>query len=233
VEVNHLNIAQLNQDNPVNQLFIGMPAPDFTANTTFGPMQMSSYLGKWVVLFSHPGAFTPVCTTEFLTFAKTYPTFQAMNTELIGLNIGSNAADLAWVYSIYEGNNVEIPFPIIADRMGDIARLYGMIPMESNLESTVRNVFFIDPNQIIRAMIIYPATTGRNINEIIRVVQALQTTDQYQVLTPANWYPGNPVVVPAPSTYDELIQRETNPQALGLTCLNSYWCYKDINTNGT
>lgn len=221
----------IDQESRTHQLFIGMKAPDFQATTTFGPLRMSDYAGKWVVLFSQPGAFTPVGTTEFLSFAKTYPIFQSINTELIGLNIDSNGADLAWVNSIYQENDVEIPFPIISDRFGDISRLYGMLPMESNLQSPVRNVFIIDPNQVIRAMIIYPNTTGRNIEEILRLVEALQTTDAYQVLTPANWLPGNPVIVEAPSTYEELKQREMNPEEQGLTCLGPFWCCKELPMN--
>ena len=228
MEVSHLNIDQQSQ---AHQLFIGMKAPDYQATTTLGPLRMSDSAGKWVVLFSHPGAFTPVCTTEFLSFAKTYPIFQSINTELIGLNVDSNVANLAWVDSIFKENDVEIPFPVISDRFGNIARLYGMIPMESDLESSVRNVFIIDPNQVIRSILIYPSTTGRNIEEIIRVVEAMQTTDEYQVLTPANWLPGNPVIVAAPSTYEELVQREINPEELGLTCLGPFWCYKDIPTS--
>jgi len=211
-----------------NNLSIGMTAPDFEATSTFGPVKMSDYKGKWVVFFSHPGDFTPVCTTEFVAFAKAYPKFSQLGTELLGLSIDSNSSHLAWVYSIYLNTGIEIPFPVIADRTGDISRKYGMIaPMVSNSE-TVRNVFIIDPNQKIRAILIYPLTNGRFIPEIIRLVEALQTTDRDKVVTPANWMPNQPAMVPPPKTYNELLERANNPEKLGLVCEDWWWCYKAL-----
>lgn len=211
-----------------NHLSIGMPAPDFTAVTTFGPMKMSDYKGRWVILFSHPGDFTPVCTSEFLAFAQNAQTFDKLNTSLIGLSIDSNPSHLAWVNDIYLTTGVQIPFPVIADRSGDIARLYGMIAPDVSTTATVRNVYFIDPKQIVRAILIYPLTNGRCIAEIIRLLQALQTTDELNVITPACWQPGDPVMVPAPATYEQLVERENNPAGEGLECKDWYWCYKDI-----
>jgi len=211
-----------------NHLSIGMKAPDFSATTTFGPMKLSDFKGKWVVLFSHPGDFTPVCTTEFLAFANAQPEFAAKNTQLIGLSIDSNPSHLAWVYAIYVTSGVQIPFPVIADRMGDVARLYGMIAPDVSKQETVRNVFIIDPDQVIRAILIYPLTNGRSIPEILRLLTALQTTDMYHVVTPANWEPGQPTLVPPPKTYDELLERQTNPAAHGLTCEDWFWCYKQL-----
>lgn len=211
-----------------NHLNIGMKAPDFTAVTTFGPIKMSDFKGKWVILFSHPGDFTPVCTTEFVAFANAQPLFEEKNTQLIGLSIDSNPSHLAWVYAIYLTTGIQIPFPVIADRMGDIANLYGMLAPDVSKQETVRNVFFIDPDQIIRAILIYPLTNGRNIPEILRLLTALQTTDRDHVVTPANWQPGQPALVPPPKTYDELLARQNNPAAQNLNCQDWFWCYKQL-----
>ncbi|WP_312640953.1 peroxiredoxin [Hydrogenoanaerobacterium sp.] len=210
----------------MNHLSIGMKAPDFSANTTFGPIKLSDYKGKWVVFFSHPGDFTPVCTTEFIAFAQAFHQFTDKNVQLLGLSIDSNPSHLAWVYAIYMVTGTQIPFPVVADRTGDIARLYGMIAPEASTQETVRNVFIIDPNQVIRAILIYPLTNGRSIPEILRLVTALQTTDKDKVVTPANWQPGQPAMVPAPKTYNELVERQTNPQAQNLDCNDWFWCYK-------
>ncbi len=209
------------------QVSIGMLAPDFYANTTFGPMKLSDYRDKWVILFSHPGDFTAVCTSEFIAFANEYAKFQELNVQLIGLSIDSNTSHLAWVNSIYQTTGVKIPFPIIADRTAEIARLYGMIAPDASTQETVRNVYFIDPSMVIRAITIYPLTNGRNIYEILRLLEALQTTDMEKVITPANWLPGQPALVPVPKTYSELEQRETDPSSEGLTCDDWYYCYKN------
>ena len=145
----------------------------FKANTTFGPIKLLDYTGKWVVLFSYSGDFIPVCTTEFLCFAKYYPEFQKRNTELIGVSIDSNSSHLAWVYNIFSLTGVEIPFPIIEDRDMTIARLYGMISEPMSNTSTIRSVFIIDDKQILRTILYYPLTTGRNIPEILRIIEAL------------------------------------------------------------
>lgn len=210
------------------RLSIGMEAPDFTANTTFGPIRFSDYKGKWVVFFSHPGDFTPVCTTEFVAFAQAYPEFQRRNVQLLGLSIDSNPSHLAWVRSIAQTTGISIPFPVVADRIGNVARMYGMIAPDVSTQETVRNVFIIDPNQIIRAILIYPLTNGRSIPEILRLVDALQTTDADKVVTPANWQPGQPALVPPPQTYSALLEREKAPEELGLTCKDWFWCYKQL-----
>lgn len=211
-----------------NHLSIGMAAPDFTAMTTFGPIKMSDYKGKWVVFFSHPGDFTPVCTTEFIAFSQANDKFIERNTQLLGLSIDSNPSHLAWVYAIYMTTGITIPFPVIADRTGDVARLYGMIAPEASTQETVRNVYIIDPNQIIRAILIYPLTNGRSIPEVLRLLIALQTTDEQKVVTPANWMPGQPTMVPAPRTYNELLVREENPESKALNCQDWYWCYNQL-----
>lgn len=207
-------------------LHIGSKAPDFAANSTMGPLKISDYKGKWVILFSHPGDFTPVCTTEFIAFAEANEDFVQRNTQLIGLSIDSNPSHLAWVHTISEITGITIPFPVIADRMGDVARLYGMIAPDVSNHETVRNVYFIDKEQTIRAILVYPMTNGRNIQEIIRLLTALQTSDESKVVTPANWQSGQPAMVPPPQTYNQLINRSQNPQDSGLECKDWFWCYK-------
>ena len=187
---------------------IGQKAPDFKAITTYGERKLDNYKGKWLVFFSHPGDFTPVCTTEMIAFSKAYPYFQNMDTELLGLSIDSNSSHLAWMNDIYIKTGIVIPFPIIADRSGEIARLYGMISKDVSSTKTVRDVVIIDPNGIIKIILTYPLNVGRNIAEIIRAVQALQMADCENVSTPVNWIPNQPVIMPPPKTFAELEERK-------------------------
>ena len=203
---------------------LGSKAPDFTVNTTFGPINLSDYCGKWVVLFSHPGDFTPVCTTEFICFAKYYKEFEERNTQLIGLSVDSNASHLAWVYNICQLTGIEIPFPIIDDSSMQIAKLYGMISEPMSATSTVRAVFIIDDKQILRTILYYPMTTGRNIFEILRILDALQKSDKENVVTPANWLPGNSVIAKPPKTYKELKNTMKNCDKK-YSCLDWYLCF--------
>ena len=186
---------------------IGQRAPDFEATTTMGNISLNDYKGKWVVLFSHPGDFTPVCTTEMISFARANTYFENINTCLIGLSVDSNASHLAWVYDIYCRTGIRIPFPIIADRNGEIARKYGMISNDVSNTETVRNVYVIDDKGIIRTILIYPLNIGRFIPEIVRIVQALQMSDCTNGATPANWIPNQPVILPLPNTFDGLVNR--------------------------
>lgn len=210
---------------------LGAKAPNFSANTTQGPIKLSDYKGKWVVLFSHPGDFTPVCTTEFLSFAKYYCNFQKRNTELIGLSVDSNSSHLAWLYNIFLHTGIEIPFPVIDDRKMEISKLYGMISEQMSDSSTIRSVFIIDPNQILRTILYYPLTTGRNIPEIVRVIDALQTSDEQNVYTPADWLPGMPVILPPPKTFKELKERIKSCDK-NKSCMDWYLCFiNDKDTN--
>ncbi|WP_042273058.1 peroxiredoxin [[Clostridium] dakarense] len=209
---------------------LGSIAPDFRADTTSGPIKLSDYSGKWVVLFSHPGDFTPVCTTEFLCFAKYYPEFQKRNTELIGLSVDSNSSHLAWIYNIFQLTGVEIPFPIIEDRDMRIAKLYGMISEPMSNTSTIRSVFIIDDKQVLRTILYYPLTTGRNIPEILRIIEALQTSDRDNVVTPANWFPGMPLILPYPKTYKELKHKVSNCDKK-YSCLDWYLCFVPDNNS--
>lgn len=208
-------------------LTIGRIAPDFTAMTTQGIITLSQYAGKWILLFSHPGDFTPVCTSEFISLTQLAPEFEKRNVQLLGLSIDSNPAHLAWLYNIYEFTGLTVPFPVIADRDANVSTLYGMVNPDRLYEQSVRDTFLIDPTRRIRAILTYPASNGRNIYEILRLIDALQTTDEYGVYTPANWVPGQPVIVPPPYTYDGLIERVDNPDGQGLQCAQWYMCYKD------
>lgn len=187
---------------------IGEQAPNFEAISTCGKIKLSDYKGKWVVLFSHPGDFTPVCTTEFIAFSKTNEYFNKLNTYLIGLSIDSNPSHLAWIYDIYQKTAIEVPFPVIADRSGEIARKYGMLSTVPNTTETVRNVFIIDDKGIIRTILIYPLNVGRCIPEILRIVEALQIADCNKASTPANWIPGQPIIIPKPNIWCEVKERE-------------------------
>ena len=189
---------------------IGQKAPDFEVITTFGNVKLEDYKGKWLVFFSHPGDFTPVCTTEMIAFTRAHTYFKQINTELLGLSIDSNSSHLAWVYEIYCRTGIKISFPIVADRNAQIARKYGMISSEVSNTETVRNVFIIDDKGIVRTILIYPMNVGRFIPEIIRIVQALQMADCTKGATAANWMPNQPVIVPMPKTYQELEERAQN-----------------------
>ncbi len=198
---------------------IGEYAPEFEAQTTMGNIKLSNYRGKWIVLFSHPGDFTPVCTTEFIAFSKANTYFEELNTCLIGLSIDSNSSHLAWLYDIYTKTGIRVPFPLIADRSGEIARKYGMISNNINSTQTVRNVYIIDDKGIVRLILVYPLNVGRCIPEILRVIKALQTADESEASTPANWTPCDPVIVSTPQTFDDLIKRneeiEKNKNGIG------------------
>jgi peroxiredoxin (alkyl hydroperoxide reductase subunit C) len=186
---------------------IGSPAPQFEAVTTQGVLKLEDFKGSWLILFSHPADFTPVCTTEFLGFTEIHPKLREMNVELMGLSIDSVYSHIAWARNIEEKFGKKITFPIIADLNKEVATLYGMImPGESKTE-TSRAVFVIDDKQIIRAIIYYPLSTGRNMDEILRLVQALQTADKHGVATPANWRPGDKVIVPTPKTQEMAEER--------------------------
>jgi peroxiredoxin (alkyl hydroperoxide reductase subunit C) len=203
---------------------INEPAPDFTARTTHGIRNLEDYRGKWLVLFSHPADFTPVCTTEFMAFARRHADFQALNTELLGLSIDSYYSHVAWVRNIKEKFGVEIPFPIIEDLSMKVARSYGMIHPGAADTSAVRATFIIDPDGILRAMVYYPMTNGRSIDEFVRLVAALQTADANQVATPEAWQPGDQVIVPPPADMDAAEARLNE----GYECTDWYFCKKAL-----
>lgn len=208
---------------------VGLPrlnekAPYFKVQTTHGEKSLDDYQGKYLVLFSHPADFTPVCTTEFLAFAKRHPEFQALNTEVLGLSIDSLFSHIAWVNTIKEKFGVEIPFPIIDDLSMKVASAYGMIHPGASDTSAVRAVFVIDDKSILRAMIYYPLSNGRSIDEILRLVEALQTSDAHGVATPENWKKGDKVIVPPPKTIADMKAR----QEAGYECVDWFFCKKEL-----
>ena len=187
---------------------IGDDAPDFTALTTHGKLNFSEYAnGKWVILFSHPADFTPVCTTELSGFAKRKQEFKDMNTKLIGLSIDSIHSHLAWVNNVKESTGVYLDFPIIADIDMKVANLYGMIQPNESETAAVRAVFFIDPYLKIRLIMYYPLNIGRNMDEILRTLKALQVSDKYKVALPLDWKKGDKVIIPPPKTLTEMENR--------------------------
>ncbi len=187
---------------------IGDQAPDFEAVTTKGKIKFSDYAkDKWVVLFSHPADFTPVCTTEMSGFAERKAEFDALNTELMGLSIDSIHAHLAWVNNVRKNTGVYFDFPIIADIDMKVSKLYGMLQPNESETAAVRAVFFIDPSKKIRLIMYYPLNVGRNMDEILRALKALQVSDENGVAMPLNWTPGAKVIVPPPKTLDEMQDR--------------------------
>ena len=200
------------------------PAPAFNAPTTDGMKTLEDYKGQWLVLFSHPADFTPVCTTEFMAFARRHEDFKAVNTELLGLSIDSHYSHIAWIRNIKEKFDVDVNFPIIADLSMDVARAYGMIHPGAADTSAVRATFIIDPNGILRAMVYYPMTNGRSIDEFLRLIKSLQTSDEHGVATPEAWQPGDQVIVPPPATTDAAEARVNE----GYECTDWYFCKKSL-----
>ncbi|WP_022855444.1 peroxiredoxin [Thermodesulfobacterium thermophilum] len=214
---------------------IGDQAPGFEAMTTMGPIKFpEDFKGQWVVFFSHPADFTPVCSTEFLAFAQMNEEFAKRNVQLLGLSIDSVFSHIAWAMNLKEKTGIEIPFPIVADADGRVAKLYGMLHPGESSTATVRAVFIIDPNGKIRAIIYYPLSAGRNMREILRLIDALQTADKYGVATPANWVPepqvwefteeNTKVIVPPPTSYEEAVNRAKQ----GYECIDWYFCKKKL-----
>ncbi len=209
---------------------IGDPAPAFEAVTTQGNIKFpEDYKGKWVILFSHPADFTPVCTTEFMTFATMADEFKELNTELVGLSVDSLYAHIAWLRKIQElewkdMKNVEVKFPLIEDIRMDVANKYGMIQSQSTTQA-VRAVFFIDPKGIIRTILYYPASLGRNFDEIKRIILGLQKADKDSVATPANWQPGDDTIIPTPGSCGVAKERMESKDE-NKYCLDWFLCFK-------
>jgi peroxiredoxin (alkyl hydroperoxide reductase subunit C) len=204
------------------KITLGMIAPDFEAKTTHGKVKLSDYKGKWVILFSHPGDFTPVCTTEFIAFAKKFPEFQKRGVELLGLSVDSLPSHIAWVRDIEANFGILIPFPIIADLDTTISRLYGMIHPHISHISPVRSLFVIDPNRVVKMIFFYPTGVGRNLDEVLRIVDGLQLVAKDKIDTPADWKPGDPVLINPPHTQASADDRLKE----GYDCKTWYVCYK-------
>ncbi|NAO98904.1 peroxiredoxin [Vreelandella titanicae] len=203
---------------------INRPAPAFTAKTTHGEKSLTDYLGKWLVLFAHPSDFTPVCTTEFSAFANYAEQFKEVNTELLGLSIDSIHSHIAWTRSIKDNFGVEITFPIIADLNMKVANAYGMIQPGASDTAAVRATFVIDPEGVLRAMLYYPMTNGRSVEEVLRLVKSLQTSAEHGVATPEAWLPGQPVIVPPPHTSQDAEARQSE----GYEYTDWYFCKKTL-----
>jgi peroxiredoxin (alkyl hydroperoxide reductase subunit C) len=213
---------------------IGEEAPAFKALTTQGEINFpEDYKGKWVILFSHPADFTPVCTTEFMTFASMEDEFKSRNCELIGLSIDSHFSHIAWLRTIKEKikykdmENVEIKFPVIADLKMDVAGKFGMVQPGASDTQAVRAVFFIDPESKIRALVYYPLANGRNFDEIMRILVAMQTADEHGVATPADWRPGEDVIIPPPGSCGQALERMED-QGDDYYCLDWFMCFKKL-----
>ena len=218
-----------------NALRIGEKAPSFSAVTTQGQINFpEDYKGKWVILFSHPADFTPVCTTEFMTFASMQEEFKKLNVELIGLSIDSIYAHIAWLRTIKEKikwnglENLEVKFPVIEDIKMEVAKKFGMLAPNVSTTQAVRAVFFIDPEGIIRTILYYPSALGRNFEEIKRIVIGLQKTDAENVALPANWKPGDDLIIPPPGSCGVAKERvESNEE--GKYCLDWFLCFRKDN----
>ncbi len=224
----------MNEENTPRIPLIGEEAPAFTAMTTQGVINFpEDYKGKWVILFSHPADFTPVCTTEFMTFASMEKDFETLNTKLIGLSIDSHYSHIAWLRTIKEKiqwkdmKNVEVKFPVIADLKMDVAKAFGMVMPNASDTQAVRAVFFIDPESKIRALVYYPLANGRNFDEIKRLLIAMQTSDKHGVATPADWRPGDKVIIPPPGSCGQAAERV---QGAGeeYECLDWFLCFKNL-----
>ena len=213
---------------------IGDKAPSFKAKTTQGEINFpGDFQGKWKILFSHPADFTPVCTSEFMTFATMEQEFAALNTQLIGLSVDGLYSHIAWLRAIkekieYKGmKNVEVKFPLIEDITMEVAKMYGMIQPGESATQAVRAVFFIDPNDVIRAIVYYPLSLGRNFDELKRVIIALQTADNFGVALPADWRPGDNVIVP-PAGSCGVAKSRMDGDEEGVVCHDWYFCTKPL-----
>ncbi len=216
---------------------IGEQAPAFKAITTQGEINFpADYSGKWVILFSHPADFTPVCTSEFMTFARMEPEFEKLNCKLVGLSVDGLYSHIAWLRTIkdkieYKGmKNIEVKFPLIEDITMNVARTYGMIQPGESATKAVRAVFFIDPKGIIRAIIYYPLTLGRNFDEIKRALIGMQTADKFAVATPADWRPGDDVIVPTAGSCGVAKERMETAQK-GVKCYDWFFCTKELSAD--
>ena len=225
---------ETNQENTSSMPRIGDKAPSFTAKTTQGIINFpEGFAGKWKILFSHPADFTPVCTSEFMTFASMQKDFEDLNCQLVGLSVDGLYSHIAWLRTIkekieYKGmKNVEVTFPLIEDITMEVAKKYGMIQPNENTTQAVRAVFFVDPKGIIRTIIYYPLSLGRNFDELKRILLGLQTADEFGVALPADWRPGDDVIVPTAGSCGVAKERmETKEE--DMHCYDWFFCTKKL-----
>lgn len=229
-----VSLNSLAQNNTSHSLMIGDTAPSFRAETTQGVMNFpDDFYGKWKIIFSHPGDFTPVCTSEMLSFAMMSNDFKKLNCELIGLSVDSRASHLEWIRSMenldYKGQtNIHVEFPIISDRGMEVASLYSMIQPNAVSTRTIRAVYFINPENIIDAILYYPQHIGRNTEEIKRLLIALQTADRYDVETPADWQTGDDIIISSPQSQEEYDKQKRSEEKGDIKCLDWYFCFKKL-----
>ncbi|MDD3263333.1 MAG: peroxiredoxin [Candidatus Nanoarchaeia archaeon] len=232
MEQNEIKNNEYQAREEIRMPLIGDDAPAFVANTTMGQINFpQDFKGKWIILFSHPADFTPVCTTEFMTFASMQEDFRKLNTELVGLSIDSMYAHIAWLRTIKEKiefkgmKNVEVMFPLIEDLKMEVAKKYGMVQPNSSTTQAVRAVFIIDEKGKVRTVLYYPSSTGRNMDEIKRLIIAMQKADREGIATPANWQPGDDVIVPPPGSCGTAKERVESKDE-NTYCLDWFMCFK-------
>lgn len=222
---NHIHLSIGNEC-----ITIGRLAPDFAALSTKGYIQLSNYRGKWVIFISQPTAFASVATTELIGTAIIYPELLKRNVEMLCLTTDNIYANLAWVYDIHQKTGIDIPFPIITDADLRISELYGMLNPDRMYEESVRSAFVINPNGRIKAVLTLPTSCGRNGNELLRVLDSLQITEKYNLYTPADWRQGDPLLMPTPTSYEDLIKSIENAESGNIRCPFWYVCYTDLPT---
>lgn len=211
---------------------IGRQAPDFTTLSTEGIITLSQYRGKWVLLFSEPAVFAAISTSSIIELAKLQDEFEKKNVQILMLTLDNNFANIEWLNNIYDNFGIIVRFPILEDRDKKIANNYNIVSPDRIYENSVRDLFIISPTGLIRAIITYPISLGRNYYEVLRAIDSLQLTEMYNVFTPANWMPGEPVMIPTVQKFSEAILLKENDKKLGLDCLTWYNCFKDYYSLG-
>lgn len=229
-----ITMDSYSQENAPAPLLIGDTVPSFKASTSQGNMNFpEDFFGKWKIIFSHPGDFTPVCTSELLSLSLMYDDFRKLNCELIGLSVDSYSSHLEWISSMenleFSGQtDIKVRFPIISDVGMEIAGMFGMVHPHAMSTRTIRAVFIIDPDNVVNAILYYPQTVGRSNIEIKRLLVALQTVDRYDVSTPVEWQPGDDIIVKSPQTKEEFDRQAKSIEKGNLKCLDWYFCYKKL-----
>ena len=229
--IDYCSLNQMNQpEKKFEPITIGRLAPDFIALSTKGYIRLSDYKGKWLILSSHPAAFGAVSTTEIISAAQDYPIYSENNIEIVALNPDNIYSNLAWINDIYQNTGITIPFPIISDPDLSISEMYGMISPDRMYGATVRSTFIIDPSGRIRAIVTLPVSTGGSREEYFRIINSILINENFNLFTPANWKPGDPLIVPNPVSYEEMVNRAENAESLGYYCPFWYLCYTNLNT---
>ncbi len=225
--LNNSNNSNIQNPKVIEAITIGRLAPDFIALSTQGYIRLSDYKGKWLMLTNHPFAFGAVSTTEVINLALLQPEMEKRNIQILALTTCSNTTNLSWLYDIYQKTGITVPFPIIDDTRLQVSELYGMINPDRLYGETIRNTFIINPQGFIRAILILPNTCGRSGAELLRVIDSLQITEKYNLYTPADWQLNDPLLLPSPTNFDALLERQENQANLGINCPFWYVCYVD------